>query len=120
MFDAREPLYQHGLTLEPGDEGTVAVWKDGEEKLTTDAEGLLRLGEEVERGQPPDWLTPGKSEWPVEMVGTVLMAVARKLSEDTETLIKLYGGQPFGPAGPDIRHAGLVIEDDKQTLKWVA
>tara|TARA_Y100000310_G_scaffold254637_2_gene261754 strand:+ start:2264 stop:2632 length:369 start_codon:yes stop_codon:yes gene_type:complete len=120
MYDAREPLYQHSLTL-CGDGDEITVWNDGEEKLTTDIEGLKALAGQMQAGETPDWFVPGSTDWPVEMIGTVLLVVAARMEAETscdDTLKRLYGGSTFGPANPDTRSAGLFIAEDRQTVNW--
>lgn len=120
MYDAREPLYHHDLSLVAEGE-KIAVWNDGEKKVTVDVPGLRALGEQFKQESPPEWFVKGKrSAWPLTMVGEVLIAVAERASTSKvgETIVHLYGGSEFGPVMPDVRKAGLVVEDDRQTLKW--
>jgi len=121
--DARAPLYEHSLTL-CGNGNEVTIWNDGEEKLNTDIAGLKAVGEEMiaQPGKLPEWFVPGSGAWPIEMVGTVLVTVAERCEADggcDNAFKTLYGGKAFGPANPDMRHAGLVIEEDGQTLTWL-
>ena len=121
MYDAREPLFQHSLTL-AGDGDEIVVWNDGEEKLTTDIAGLKALGKQMQTGKIPDWFAEGSSEWPIEVTGTVLLTVAARMEAEAScngTLKVLYGGSTFGQANPDKQHAGLLINDDRQTMNWV-
>ena len=123
MYDAREPLFQHSLTL-TGDGNDITIWNDGEEKLDTDIKGLRELGESMARGEVPEWfVSDGKTDWPIEMVGTVLLVVAARMEADAScdnVLKRLYGGSTFGPANPDKQAAGLLIGDDRQTPRWVS
>lgn len=119
MYDAREPLLKHDLTL-TGDDDEFTVWNDGEEKHTTDAEGLKALGEQFEQGNLPDWYEGKEADWPFATTGKVLKAVATKAIEigGERVLVSFYGGSLMGPAYPDIDRAGLTIDDDKTTLNW--
>ncbi len=121
MYDARAPLFQHNLTL-TGDGDEITVWNDGEEKLATDIPGLKALGEQMQAGDVPDWFVSGDTDWPVEVVGTVLTVVATHMESEAscdDTLKRLYGGSTFGPANPDTRDAGLMLAEDRRTASWV-
>ena len=124
MHDAREPLFEHSLIL-CGDGDTLTIWNDGEEKHSTDIEGLLTLGKDLMSGRVPDWLytNPRRCSWDLSLSGRVLETVALRMKEDGCTdpaLTLLYGGSLVGPANPDPRKAGLLIEEDRHTIKWAA
>jgi hypothetical protein len=122
MFDAREPLFQHALILNGApDPDRITIWSDGRPVVTIDTTGLNLLGQDLRMGDPPAWMGEHpKASWPLEIVGQILMRLVEGMeASGVAPMIKrFYGGKKFGPANPDIRTAGLKIEDDRETLTW--
>lgn len=120
--DGRAPLFEWEVVLYPAGPTAVAVWSGGVQVIKAcTCEGLQALATALKAGEKPDWLESKGSTWSLESVGAVVEAVAdRMLTEGCEPALRaLYGGKKLGPANPDMRVAGVVIDDD-DTVTWVS
>lgn len=119
--DGRAPLFGHSLILGYVPENKFEVWNAGVRVSTDiDISGLEALGDRFEKDDIPEWYNGDEGDWGYPESGRVLKALAKKAAEIgcKQALTRFYGGNINGPANPDLRKAGLVINIDNGTLNW--
>lgn len=132
QIDARAPLFEYGLVLNNLNlnppTNLIQIWLGGSFLGNYSPEELAEWGQRISEGWWPvgllgnDFALPKKPKWSLANVGMVVKTIASRIIADGDAapaIFLLYGSSPRGPANPDSRTAGLLIDETSFTIKWV-